>query len=324
MAGDKIEHTFTATGPSPHDEVVPAGFATHSDELDAGVNVQGNSVGLYAESVNAGTGRKPPTEPNAGIGVCGVGDGFGVLGAIHKSPNRNGLAGVVGEHRGGGVGMVGVSMDTAAGAHGIGVAGMSHTSSNPGELASPPDPARGHGIGVLGSSGNGTGVRGTSAQGVGVVGVSQEAAGVQAGGRMGVEARGQQVGVHATGRVGVDATGQQVGVHTTGRVGVLGEGSGGPGGEFKSHETHAQLRLVPHGPGVTPTTAEVPSLEHRIPANRLPKDGELGDLLVTSHGDTNIQCLLWLCVDGSAGNAKWAQVLLGRPIQGTRPVTEEG
>jgi hypothetical protein len=292
MADDVSEHSFTATGPvGPDVKVHGAGFATFSDEIDNGVNVQGNSVGLYAESVNAASNRKPPFQPGAagGIGACGVSDGFGVVGAIRPSPGRRGLAGVVGQHRGGGVGMVGVSMDTAAGRSGIGVAGISHISSNPGELATPPDPAGGRGTGVLGSSGHGTGVRGTSAQGVGVVGVSRAAAGVRA----------------------------------TGRVGVQGEGSGGPGGEFKSHETHAQLRLVPHGVGGTPTNRQVPAQDHRISPTELPKDGKLGELLVTSH-DASIQCLLWLCVDASAGKARWAQVLLGLPMQGTQPVTEGG
>jgi hypothetical protein len=223
--------------------------------------------------------------------------------------------------------MVGISRDTAAtptgGSSGIGVAGISHISTNPVELATPPDPAKGHGTGVLGSSGHGTGVRGTSSQGVGVVGVSDEATGVQATGLVGVEATGQGMGVNATGRVGVEAKGRQTGVHATGRVGVQGEGSGGPGGSFTSQETHAQLRLVSHPLGGSPTTAQVPAREHRIGPSQLPKDGNLGDLLVTSH-DAQIRCLLWLCVDDSAGNAQWAQVLLGRPIRGTQPVTEGG
>jgi hypothetical protein len=47
-----------------------------------GGNLQGDAGGLYAESVRADTGRSSTVE---GLGVCGVGDNFGILGMTFPS-----------------------------------------------------------------------------------------------------------------------------------------------------------------------------------------------------------------------------------------------
>ncbi len=277
---------FTATGPAQSGSGFPfSAFSSKATGMVYGVNVQGDKAGVYGESVGAATDRQSPIER---VGVCGVGDMFGVLGMIHRRPGNPGLAGVIGQHKGAGVGMIGAALTLPDGRGGIGVAGISHTSLNTAEFVSLPDPARGSGTGVFGTSGKGTGVRGTSASGSGVVGESRTSAGVRA----------------------------------NGRVGVRGEGSAGPGGEFTSALQHAQLRLVPHTTGGSPTPTPLAPKEQRLPANQLPQNGELGDLLLTEH-EAAVRCILWVCVGDTPGHARWAQVLLGTPIEGTHPVIDE-
>lgn len=278
---------FTATGPPLAGSGFPrSGFSTRATGMVYGVNVQGDRAGIYAESVGAATDRE--SHLPRGIGVYGVGDNFGVFGRIHRRQGNAGLAGVVGQHDGAGVGMIGAVL-TRNGRGGVGVAGISHTSLNPPVFASLPDPGAGAGTGVFGTSGSGPGVRGTSSSGAGVVGESRTAAGVRASGRLGVRARG----------------------------------SAGPGGEFTSAEQHAQVRLVPHEiDGSPPPPTTVPPRERRLPPNQLPRDGKVGDLLLTQH-DAAVRCILWVCVDDSPGQARWAQVLLGTPIRGAHPVDDE-
>ena len=280
---------FTATGPPLTGSGFPrSGFSTKATGMIYGLNAQGDRAGVYAESVKAATGRESHLT-SGGIGVYGVGDIFGVFGKIHRRPGNPGMAGVVGQHNGAGVGMIGAVLTLPSGQGGIGVAGISHTSLNPPVMASLPDPGAGAGIGVFGTSGTGPGVRGTSADGSGVVGQSRTSAGV----------RGK------------------------GRVGVRGEGSAGRGGEFSSGAQHAQARLVPHqiGGAVPPPTPVAPR-ERKLPANQLPQNGKIGDLLLTQH-DERVQCILWVCVAEAPGHARWAQVILGTPIEGTHPVEDE-
>ena len=146
---------FTATGPAQSGSGFPfSAFSSKATGMVYGVNVQGDKAGVYGESVGAATDRQSPIER---VGVCGVGDMFGVLGMIHRRPGNPGLAGVIGQHKGAGVGMIGAALTLPDGRGGIGVAGISHTSLNTAEFVSLPDPARGSGTGVFGTSGKGLG-----------------------------------------------------------------------------------------------------------------------------------------------------------------------
>ena len=74
MATDEVQYTYKATG---HQPGRPRGFSTDSSEIDDGVNVQGNEVGIYGEALANSPGtRKAPN----GTGVCGWGDSIGVIG----------------------------------------------------------------------------------------------------------------------------------------------------------------------------------------------------------------------------------------------------
>jgi hypothetical protein len=74
MATDEVQYTYKATG---HQPGRPRGFYTDSSQLDDGVNVQGNLVGVYGEALADSPGtRKAPN----GTGVCGWGDNIGVIG----------------------------------------------------------------------------------------------------------------------------------------------------------------------------------------------------------------------------------------------------
>lgn len=89
----------------------------------------------------------------------------------------------------------------------------------------------------------------------------------------------------------------------------------------------AQIRLFPHDMNATqiatPSTARVqdviPFIVQGAPAG-LPKQGRMGDLLVTQNPDVTppLQdipsappCTLWLCVSSAPGSCAWAQVLVG-------------
>jgi hypothetical protein len=135
------------------------------------------------------------------------------------------------------------------------------------------------------AQGSGTGVFGTSGSGTGVRGTSAGGSGVVGESRT-------SAGVRANGR---------------------------PGGEFRSPVQHAQVRLVPHRVGGSPPAATpVAPRERKLPRNQLPKDGKIGDLLLTEH-DAAVRCILWVCVADTPGHARWAQLLLGTPIEGTHP-----
>jgi hypothetical protein len=267
---------FTATGPSLAGSGFPrSAFSSKATGMVYGVNVQGDKAGIYAESVSAQTDRE--SHLPHGIGVYGVGDLFGVFGRVHRASGNAGLAAVAGQHQDGGVAMIGVALSRPNRA-GTGVAGISHDNTNPPVFQTLPDPAAGSGTGVYGSSGSGPGVRGTSASGAGVVGESESAAGVR--------------GTSADGAGVVGESQTAAGIRATGRVGVRGQGSAGPGGEFTSADQHAQLHLVPHPTGGSPTTRPIAPREHRIPGSQLPTEGHLGDLLLTQHDDA-VECLLW-------------------------------
>ena len=72
---------------------------------------------FIAESVQADTGRQATVD---GVGACGAGDNFGVLGMTFLSPGQPGIAGLYAQHNRNGVGAIGATMHG-----GIGIVGMS-------------------------------------------------------------------------------------------------------------------------------------------------------------------------------------------------------
>jgi hypothetical protein len=99
--------------------------------------------------------------------------------------------------------------------------------------------------------------------------------------------------------------GTQLGVHGTGPVGVLGQGQGGPGGEFTSDgNLDAQIHVQPHpiaNPGVA---VNVPAQEF-AKISSLPVSGRAGDFYLGTFtiaepaGPPITRCALWLCVSSS-------------------------
>ncbi|HEX2084168.1 MAG TPA: hypothetical protein VHF89_00670 [Solirubrobacteraceae bacterium] len=169
---------FTATGPPFTGSGVPrSSFSSGAGAASMvyGVNVQGATAGLYAESVTGESTRE--SHLPHGIGAYGVGDVVGVFGRNHQAPGIQAHAGVIGQHNNAGVGTIGAAL-TRGDRGGIGVAGISHTSVSPPVFESLPDPAAGSGVGVYGTSGSGAGVRGTSARGPGVEARSGEGAAI--------------------------------------------------------------------------------------------------------------------------------------------------
>src|SRR5262249_52001952 len=186
---------FQADGPAA------AGFETDSASIDHGVNVQGTKCGVYGESLRiAGARVPPPPADPTGLGVCGVGDHFGVfgqgastvgvygesksgVGVIGNSENeRDGVGGLSDGRRPGlrgeGIGVVGATETREGiGVCGMAVGGPQERTRSPGnpfgdQKNSPPtlgDNTKGilpgTGTGVLGASGTGTGVLGVSGAG---------------------------------------------------------------------------------------------------------------------------------------------------------------
>ena len=125
---------------------------------------------------------------------------------------------------------------------------------------------------------------------------------------------------------GAEVAGTQLGVHGTGPVGVLGQGQGGPGGQFTSDgNLDAQIHVQPHpmaNPGVAVT---VPAQEF-AKISSLPVSGRAGDFYLGTFtitepaGPPITRCALWLCVSSSGPQgrpaAEWSQVLLGNPVPG--------
>ena len=87
------EDQFTATGPAFDGAGFPrAAFSTNSVGTDStyGVNVQGESCGVYGESGIKDSNREA-TQRTENVGVCGVGLTYGVFGRGFQT------AGVYGE-----------------------------------------------------------------------------------------------------------------------------------------------------------------------------------------------------------------------------------
>lgn len=129
---------------------------------------------------------------------------------------------------------------------------------------------------------------------------------------------------------GAECAGTELGVQGTGPIGVLGQGQGGPGGEFASDSAlDAQIRVRPH-----------PMLKLGVPVDAhpqefaritsLPASGTAGDFFLGTFGAAapgggrTSSCALWLCVTSAGPQgvppAQWCQVLLGNPVAGeSRP-----
>ena len=139
LPNETREKRVVATGPNQGFSVRGlTGFFTDAEKLSFGVNVQGNECGVYGESVNTTpqTNRRVPEDR---IGVCGVGDNYGVLGkGITK-------AGVRGEKDSRGIGVFGVAVGDA-----IGVAGIS-------KVKNPRDKKKSTGNGIVGATEGGEG-----------------------------------------------------------------------------------------------------------------------------------------------------------------------
>lgn len=124
---------------------------------------------------------------------------------------------------------------------------------------------------------------------------------------------------------GAAVAGTELGVQGTGPIGVLGQGQGGPGGEFVSDgDLDAQIHLRPHPMQELGVLVNVQPQEF-AKITSLPVSGTAGDFFlgtfgVTAPGGRTSRCALWLCVT-SAGThgpppAQWCQVLLGNPVAG--------
>jgi hypothetical protein len=123
----------------------------------------------------------------------------------------------------------------------------------------------------------------------------------------GAEIEGDDFGIIAHGRVGADVAGDDFGIIAHGKA----------GGQFSSPRGRGQIHLVPHEASAPPATPVTQVVERKLKPNRLPKNGQLGDLFLTSHDGGTLRSTLWLCVNATVGKAQWAQVLLGTPIEGT-------
>ena len=126
-----------------------------------GVNVQGQRCGVYGESVRVNGKRESQVE---GVGVCGFGENFGVMG----NGNR-GLAGVFGENNRGRVGVVGAVMRGGTGVFGASLKNLGNPKETFGGSELPGPESGGSGIGVNGISGKGYGVLGEGEDNAGVV-----------------------------------------------------------------------------------------------------------------------------------------------------------
>ena len=289
------EDQFTAIGPANEGSGFPrAAFSTKASDMVYGANVAGERCGVYGESALPFESDREADVP--GVGVCGVGQNFGVWGKA--SP---GIAGVFGQHNRGGIGIIGAAMEG-----GTGIVGASLNSLNPSDFDPIPDPGTGSGTGVFGTTSEGVGVRGSSKggkggefiseSGVGASGESNTGDGVHGQGVVGVEGVGRSVGLVGRGFKEFDV---ETGVMGKGAVGVHGEaplkggtgviGKGERGGVFES--SLAQIRLFP--------------LKFRTPVGNI--SGEAGDLMATQGAED--ECGLWFCVrSGDASIAEWKQI----------------
>jgi hypothetical protein len=269
---------YTATGPSHHTSGFKRSAFSTSNPSDflQGVNVQGLRCGVLGEGLLAETETAEGSSTLPGVGVEGRGANAGVIGV----GRQDAIASVFGQGNRSRIGVLGAVMDRKS--EGIGVVGASvKNMGNPLEtFASIPEPADGSGVGVLGTSGRGPGVRGSSAGGNGGEFSSGEGSGVTAESGSGVAVRA---------------------VSSTNRA-----------GEFKTGDSVAQIRLVPH--------------EQRGGELALPKDGKIGDLILirttAARGPIEFldQCSLWLCVPASVvttAGAMWREIQLGNSVEGT-------
>src|SRR6266508_1078894 len=123
---------FTAIGPANEGSGFPrAAFSTNSSDMVYGANVAGERCGVYGESALPINSDREADVP--GVGVCGVGQNFGVWGK-----GTPGIAGVFGQHNQGGTGIIGAAIRG-----GTGIVGISADTLNPNTFDPVPDPGSG-------------------------------------------------------------------------------------------------------------------------------------------------------------------------------------
>ena len=212
-----------------------------------------------------------PRVRSEGVGVCGVGDNFGVFGRTHPSPGRPGIAGVYAQHNRGGVGAIGATMRGGTGIIGTSVSSLGNPLAT---FASGTGPGDGSGTGVFGSSGSG----------VGVIGVSQSAEGIR-----GESADGDAVfGRSRAGRGGRFQSGVSAGGSMVGQVGLV-----------------PQRMPLPRRVPVSPSIYDLRVREV------LPPEGRGGDLLVTEGEDGTCALWFCTNSAEPERRAVWREVLLG-------------
>jgi hypothetical protein len=246
---------FTALGVSgTHD--AGYGFGTYSSDIAWGVLVQGDSAGVYGESLAdaTGAGFDDPSKIPARTGVMGWGDHNGVIGQTASGSDN----GVWGNNTGSGTGTAGTSVGGdgvyAQGANGVyAIGGAWDPNAKTGygvySLASSDtthyaEAVHGHapgmGLGVGGDSDSGKGVWGNSNTGYGVYGSSGTGVGGQFEGVAGVSGDGStSFGVSGSSNTGIGVNALSASSYavyattTTGTAGIYGSSNTGAGGKFE-------------------------------------------------------------------------------------------
>jgi len=185
---------------------------------------------------------------------------------------------------------------------------------DPSRIVGPRDP----GVGVVGIGGVFTDKsqpEPVTVLGAGVVGVAARVALPQTGATAGtgVFGTGPTFGVH-----GVGVGGEGVRGSSDRQPGVRGDSTQDRGGVFANGADTAQLRLVPHRQNFSaPETQQ--TIPQGIPTDqvRISGNGLAGDLMALMDPSTQI-ATLWFCIRSTQGGApaRWAQVLLGNPVNG--------
>lgn len=313
---------FTATGPAFSGAGYPyAAFSTNREGTDSpyGVNVQGTVCGVYGESLISSPLNRATPEHYSKIGVCGMGNDFGVYGA------GNTRVGVYGESENGACGVYGKSLKTkSAGVTGIGqIQRTVPDSSAPyGVRAVDAETVGSTGVIGAGEGGKGFGIIGLSVKDITV----NEA--VPGGRTPTLDVRIDKDGLPTTnkeldngvGVLGMSGWGPGVFGFSENGIGLLGRSAIDRGGTFESGKFKAQVRLVP----------DKQKSKTGIP--ELPKRGKVGDLfLIRNTSDIEHPedvppvdvCSLWLCIPQQGEDSKseysntWQRIQLGSTVIGT-------
>ena len=270
---------YTAVGPGQN------GYWTDSSDLNYGVNVQGNTAGVYGEALADSPGTR--ASPNS-TGICGWGDSIGVLGFGKPA---------------GGLGDTGpVSIDTRP----IGVMGLAAP-----PVAAPSSPI----VQVVGVRGDcsgapqGTGVHGTSQVGIGVWGGSADNFGVFGQAQDPNSANDPYSGTF-NGTAGVFGIGDNYGGVFQPTKPTLPKDTQSE--DFSVQFANVQLTPVglPENIKKSSATAHVPPKTAPKPPD-LPRQGQPGDILVVNQNGVK-GAQVWICLEpapqGRSAGAVWARV----------------